>query len=151
MSEALQCDRTSMSDSCLARGDEEEKERRESYLTWRFYHIVMPQTSNSILSQPHPVSNVIEPLCLIALSPFVDMHCTQGICLPCSLCRVCVSISLSSLSKPPAPASGFWPDQRPRSERMKKRSIFWPKARGGGGGFGERRKRDGFSDWVRLA
>jgi phosphoenolpyruvate carboxylase len=29
---------------CLARGEEEEKERRESYQTWRFYHMVIPQT-----------------------------------------------------------------------------------------------------------
>jgi hypothetical protein len=35
---------------CLARGEEEEKERRESYQTCGFYHIVMPQASNSILA-----------------------------------------------------------------------------------------------------
>jgi hypothetical protein len=28
------------------RGEEEEKERRESYHTWRFYHMVMPQAFN---------------------------------------------------------------------------------------------------------
>jgi hypothetical protein len=30
----------------LARGEEEEKGRRESYHTSRFYHMVMPQASN---------------------------------------------------------------------------------------------------------
>jgi hypothetical protein len=31
----------------LARGEEEERgKERESYHTWRFYHMVMPQASN---------------------------------------------------------------------------------------------------------
>jgi hypothetical protein len=34
---------------CLARGEEGEKERRESYHTWRFYHIVMPQRHPTIV------------------------------------------------------------------------------------------------------
>jgi hypothetical protein len=32
----------------LARGEEEERgKERESYHTWRFYHMVMPQASNT--------------------------------------------------------------------------------------------------------
>jgi hypothetical protein len=34
----------------LARGEEEERgKERESYHTWRFYHMVMPQASNKLL------------------------------------------------------------------------------------------------------
>jgi hypothetical protein len=33
----------------LARGEEEERgKERESYHTWRFYHMVMPQAPNNI-------------------------------------------------------------------------------------------------------